>query len=160
MLRRFLTLVDRGISCITYWIVTMNIHDVYRFFSTQPNTQKAKMNQYTVLESQNCLSTTPNPRKKIRVGTEQFAFPSTSSLPTYPPTADDDLKSDWAVNSVWIALSASVCSVRHHFSFEVFVILSSSVALLGTWPNLNSRCRCTNIYVLIYFCRAPGYFTT
>ena len=34
-----------------------SIHGVYRFFSTQPNTKKAQMNRYMILESQYRLST-------------------------------------------------------------------------------------------------------
>ena len=57
-------IMTHDISCITYSKLE-SIHGVYRFFSTQPITKKAKMNRYTVLESQNRLSTSRNRRTLI-----------------------------------------------------------------------------------------------
>ena len=61
------------ISCITY-SKNESIHGVYRFFSTQPITKKAKMNRFTVLESQNRLST----KRKSHVGASNEPDTTTS----------------------------------------------------------------------------------
>ena len=45
------------ISCITHSSRNELIHGVNGFFSTQPMTKKARMNWYTILESQYCLIT-------------------------------------------------------------------------------------------------------
>ena len=64
VLSRFLKTVYRvswyinfHVSPILWKWIDESIHGVYRFFSTQPITKKAKMNRFTVLESQNRLST-------------------------------------------------------------------------------------------------------
>ena len=64
VLSRFLKTVYRvswytnfHVSPILWNWIDESIHGVYRFFSTQPITKKAKMNRFTVLESQNRLST-------------------------------------------------------------------------------------------------------
>ena len=66
VLSRFLKTVYRvswyinfHVSPILWNWIDESIHGVYRFFSTQPITKKAKMNRFTVLESQNRLSTSP-----------------------------------------------------------------------------------------------------
>ena len=73
------SILENRVSCIIIhefsrvtYSKNESIHGVYRFFSTQPITKKAKMNRFTVLESQNRLCTTFHPLMSWR-GSARFA---------------------------------------------------------------------------------------